>query len=1066
MAKAFEFYYIKDGVKYPSYFDYAANGPVPIEFAVNLPEKTALSAFNSMLSHYIFQVIPLPGSKPVALVLKGLITGTAGKLEEKEITILVNDKGQIKFDTGDYVDIVLKTGLGIAVKNAFATVGLPLVFAGAAGTPVLASVMLVSAATTVIYAGLKYVAVAAAEKYFGDDVFEVQYFDKKGVLVMGAYYPRVVAGSLAPARDVARYLISKADFIPIENGGTIKVIGSISTTSFTVYENYMKSLLELTGTDVVGFLTAGDKKNLMAHAFASDLQPLSSGASPDTQGFFIFKDGVAALDIPVTIHGAKTVVTVNNIYAYNALTDDVTGDASYRLLGSGTGKNLVIKYAVSSTSPSPATGSTSSTLQGSLDDDLMIGGAADDTLHGQDGKNTLIGGGGNDTIIGGIDVDIMVGGAGNDTLTGLGGNDEFDINTGDGVDTITDAQAGDKIFYDGVELKGTAVNVSKGLYQLGETFLMQEGRNLYITRGGNTGVIVKDYFPLGYQGATSQTNIGITIPAVSASGPAPYSPVVANAPDIKGNELANNMWDRAGFSENIYGYGGNDFIRSYGGGDFIDGGTGDDDIGGGKILIGGEGNDTLTASSGRTVLLDGGTGNDELRPGANSELVLGGTGIDTVHYNSSHSVQVDLRLAIQLGEIYNRYGQMTFNYAAGDVLSSIENVTGSNGNDTLVGNEFDNVINGSNGNDTLVGGGGIDTLLGGAGNDTLEGGTGTDRLDGGANVDTASYTGSSAAVNVNLARAMQSGGDAQGDVLIDIENITGSAFNDALAGNNLANRIDGGVGVDTVSYVGSSAGVDVNLILALTRGQTGGDAAGDRLFNIENIIGSGFADTLAGNNLINRIDGGAGLDTISYFSATAGVKVNLALTTAQADGDTLVNIENITGSYYADTLTARAAGSTLKGMQGNDILNGGTGNDTLDGGLNNDTLIGGKGNDTYIVGRNYQSDTIVENDATAGNTDILSFGAGVARDQIWLTHTGNDLVLRIIGTSDKMTIKDWYSGSSNQVEQIKTSTGNTLLNNKVQNLVNAMAGMAVPAYQTLSTTQHAQLDAVIAANWT
>lgn len=1056
MAKAFESYYIKNGLKYPSYERYLAGGPPSPVSGVALSEKAALSAFTSMLSEYLLDLIPIPGSAPVKARIKGWIKGVTGKLEEKEIEILINDKGHIKFETGEFVDIVLKQELGFAVKSAFAgLVGAALGIGGVTVGAELIAASILGKVTTVLYANLRDTVIS----YFSDDLYEAKYLDKNGTQVFGAYYPWFVGGSLAPSVDAVRYLISRFDFIPIDNGGTIQVTGGpggvSGTKSFTIYRNNMKRLLELTGTDIVGFLTAGDGKNLKAHAFASRLDPVPSEEGPDTNGYYIFRDGVAALDIPVTIHGEKKAITVNNIYDRDA------GNVTDRILGNGTGKNLVIKAS------SGVVTSAVSTLSGSVGDDLIISGATGDTLIGHDGKDTFIGGGGGDTIIGGIDVDVFVGGAGNDTLTGLGGNDEFDINTGDGVDTITDAQAGDKIFYDGVELKGTAVNVSKGLYQLGETFLMQEGRNLYITRGGNTGVIVKDYFPLGYQGATSQTNIGITIPAISASGPKPYTPIVTNAPDIVGDELANNMWDRAGFSENIYGYGGVDIIHSYGGGDLIDGGAENDEIYGAKILIGGEGNDTLVASD-RTVLLDGGIGNDELHPSSTSEFVMGGTGIDTVVYDMSASVQVDLRLVTQLGEMYDRYGRGTGNYAAGDVLSSIENVTGSGFGDTLIGDDRDNVIDGGGGygGDTLIGGGGNDVLLGRAGNDTLEGGTGADRLDGGANVDTASYTGSSAAVNVNLARAMQSGGDAQGDVLIDIENITGSAFNDALAGNNLANRIDGGVGVDTVSYAGSSAGVDVNLILALTRGQTGGDAAGDRLFNIENIIGSGFADTLAGNSLINRIDGGAGLDTISYFSATAGVKVNLALTTAQADGDTLVNIENITGSYYADTLTARAAGSTLKGMQGNDILNGGTGNDTLDGGLNNDTLIGGKGNDTYIVGRNYQSDTIVENDATAGNTDILSFGAGVARDQIWLTHTGNDLVLRIIGTSDKMTIKDWYSGSSNQVEQIKTSTGNTLLNNKVQNLVNAMAGMAVPAYQTLSTTQHAQLDAVIAANWT
>ena len=114
-------------------------------------------------------------------------------------------------------------------------------------------------------------------------------------------------------------------------------------------------------------------------------------------------------------------------------------------------------------------------------------------------------------------------------------------------------------------------------------------------------------------------------------------------------------------------------------------------------------------------------------------------------------------------------------------------------------------------------------MYGEAGDDTLEGGDGgDDTLEGGAGADTASYAGSDAGVTVDLSAntVIGSGGHAQGDVLIDIENLTGSEHNDILTGDAGANvlrggagadMLDGGVGDDRADYGGSDAGVKVNL---------------------------------------------------------------------------------------------------------------------------------------------------------------------------------------------------------------------------------------------------------------
>src|SRR5581483_1586614 len=149
--------------------------------------------------------------------------------------------------------------------------------------------------------------------------------------------------------------------------------------------------------------------------------------------------------------------------------------------------------------------------------------------------------------------------------------------------------------------------------------------------------------------------------------------------------------------------------------------------------------------------------------------------------------------------------------------------------------------------------------------------------------------------------------------------------------------------------VGSTSAVTVNLA---TGTGTGGDAQGDTLTAIENLIGSAYADTLTGD--VNNNDlagcagadvliGGGGTDTADYSASTAAVTVNLATGTGtggDAAGDTLSGIENLLGSAYADTLTGDGNSNQLSGGAGNDTLDGGAGDDVLIGGTGNDTLIG------------------------------------------------------------------------------------------------------------------------------
>lgn len=194
------------------------------------------------------------------------------------------------------------------------------------------------------------------------------------------------------------------------------------------------------------------------------------------------------------------------------------------------------------------------------------------------------------------------------------------------------------------------------------------------------------------------------------------------------------------------------------------------------------------------------------------------------------------------------------------------------------------IINGTNGDDNGIGAAKLigtvdpDAINGLDGQDVIEGLGGADTIDGGDGTDQVTYRSSAAGVVVNLATGTGTGGDAAGDTFVSIEDIEGSAFADALTGNAGTNGISGGDGndvieggagadiidgaggtSDTASYAGSSSGVTVNLS---TFSGSGGDAAGDQIYNTENILGSAHADTLIGNSFANILIGGSGNDTL------------------------------------------------------------------------------------------------------------------------------------------------------------------------------------------------------------
>jgi len=287
--------------------------------------------------------------------------------------------------------------------------------------------------------------------------------------------------------------------------------------------------------------------------------------------------------------------------------------------------------------------------------------------------------------------------------------------------------------------------------------------------------------------------------------------------------------------------------------------------------------------------------------------------------------------------------------------------------------------------------------------------------------------------------------------------IEATVYNDTVVGSAGNDYVSTGVGNDTVN-----AGDGNDVIIGGTGSDLLAGGAGDDSFLIAG-NDSGY-DRFKGDAGFDLIQGGAG-DEVIRVNNFSGI-----YTVEKIDGGSGNNV--LAGTQYNDIIdlsgTELVNIASIEGGAGNDKLIGSYSSDTLDGGAGNDTLIGGKGNDTYRFGAGSGADLIQENDSTVGNTDVLAIAAGIDSSQLWFRHLGNDLEMSVIGTADKATVKDWYLGTANHVEQFKTTDGaKTLLDSNVQNLVNAMASFAPPAagQSTLPQNYQTALAPVIAANW-
>ena len=881
------------------------------------------------------------------------------------------------------------------------------------------------------------------------------------------------------------------------NQGTDLVQSSVSYTLGTNLEN-----LTLTGVAAINGTGNAQDNNLLGNAGNNIL---TGGSGNDTL------DGGAGVD---TLIGGLG----DDVYAVDSSTDIITenlNEGTDRVQSSVTltlGANLE-NLTLTGTAVINGTGNT-----------------LDNRLVGNTAANTLNAGAGNDVLDGGLGADTLIGGAGNDTFVVDNAADAVTENLNEGSDlvqssvsftlsanvenlTLTGAAAinGTGNTLNNMLTGNAAANVLDGGAGV-DTLIGGAGNDTYVV--DNTADVVTEALNQGtdlVQSSASYT-LSVNLENLTLTGAAAIN-ATGNTQDntLTGNS-ANNM---------LTGGAGNDSLNGGAGVDSLIGGLGNDTyivdtstdtitenlnegtdtvqssvtytLGNnlenltltGTAVISGTGNtlDNILSGNSANNTLSGGLGNDTLDGGAGVDTLIGGQGNDTYIVDSATDVITE---ALNEG---TDTVQSAVTYTLGANLENLTLSGAANINGT--GNTLNNVLTGNAAANVLDGGAGVDTLMGGQGNDTYVVDSTTDVITENLNEGTDLVQSSvSYALGANLENLTLTGAAAI--------NGTGNAANNVLTGNVAANVLDGGIGADTMA---GGTGDEVYLVDNTGDVVNEGASAGTDLVqsavnytlsvNVENLTLTGAAaingtgntanNVITGNAAANVLNGGAGTDTLIGGQGNDTYVVDTTTDTITEnlnEGTDLVqssvtyslgnNLENLT---LTGTTAISGTGNTLDNvLTGNTAVNtlsGGLGNDTLDGGAGADVLAGGAGNDTYLLGRGWGADTIQENDATAGNRDVLQFMAGISRDQVWFRKVADSLEVSVIGSTDKMTVSNWYLGDAYHVEQFKTSDGKTLLDSQVQNLVNAMAAFAPPAagQSTLPAAYATALTPVLAANW-
>lgn len=432
--------------------------------------------------------------------------------------------------------------------------------------------------------------------------------------------------------------------------------------------------------------------------------------------------------------------------------------------------------------------------------------------------------------------------------------------------------------------------------------------------------------------------------------------------------------------DRLGGTSGADFIYGMAGNDYLYGQAGDD------YLYGGAGQDTLYGGDGADWL-EGGAGNDTLYGENGADTILFGPGISP----SDIVVRADLHYSDTLKLLYksgNSYASSIsingffYTHHMKGPIGQVQFADGTVWNRDKILSFLPSLRQGTAGNDVLVGGSGGDVLTGGKGNDILFGGEGSDTY------------------------YFEKGwGD---DIIYNEDNSSGKK-----------DAIKFGAGITSKDIV---LQMGMNRELILTRKGSKDKITVSDYFNI---------DSPNFNYLIDEIRFANGTVWNEQY-----IRNQLSCKTTSGD-DGLYGTrgnDEIHGLAGNDTLYGGAGNDKLYGDQGNDELYGGYGDDLLVGGAGNDTLYGGSGNDVYyfekgwgqdVVDNRYQNDNPYQNSILGGDPEnsVIRFGAGIAAASMIAARSGGDLKLSILGSTDTITVKDYFANEKTRIREIQFADG-------------------------------------------
>lgn len=723
----------------------------------------------------------------------------------------------------------------------------------------------------------------------------------------------------------------------------------------------------------------------------------------------------------------------------------------------------------------------SDVLVGGSDNDTLYGDDYDDArtpqaIHASD---QLDGGDGNDLLHGGGGDDLLIGGKGNDTLAGGTGRDIYTINSGEGVDWIFDTKAEGNIIRFGSGVNSSNVKLSLGslMLELGggdqlhiDGFDPTDARNSVAIDSfefADGTVLTKDeLLDRGFDldGTTVNDTILGTNVTDRISGLDGNDLLAGNAGDdmLDGGTGDDELQGGDG-DDDLLGADGNDRLYGSSGADSLNGGLGGDQLQGGDDddqLLGAEGDDSLWGDAGNDTLL-GDVGNDSLQGGVGNDFLLGGADNDT---------------------LFGQGGDDSLEGGAGrDALQ------GGDDNDSLLGQEGNDDLFGQSGDDSLEGGDGDDWLDGAAGNDTLIGGTGVDTLMGGAGDDVYVFAPGDSSAYVSLAEVVNDLEGVNHIKLVGEEFSPISAMTmTPKAGGVLELQTGRGViGIYGYSsqYMNSGAigTVEVAGVTYNASQFYGKTYAWDRSGTwIDFAQGGRLADTMttqnanstfvggAGDDILNgkwgknlyRYDLGDGLDTINDTSpaldflgrpqsstvafgagiASDGIRLSTApgsfvIKFADQPGGIRItgfDLNNALQNTPIDRFTFAdgtelthaqliARGFDIAGTSAAETLTGTNLADRLTGSTGNDTLIGAGAADAYTFNIGDGSDVIADGDSASGPGDSLKFGEGIAPADVRATRSGNDVTFYL--AADRVTLRDYFGGGADAVEQIAFADG-------------------------------------------